>query len=98
MRGFGASALKTASHPFGENAVEPVVELRAQAGEGRDLAPQVGAELGGEGVGRRVEKELWPLFRSRFLALEEAIDVAARGRDAQARAPQGPPPAGPPEL
>src|SRR5918998_412531 len=98
MRGFGASALKTASHPFGENAVEPVVELRAQAGEGRDLAPQVGAELGGEGVGRRVEKELWPLFRSRFLALEEAIDVAGRVRYAEDQARQVRHQAGPEEL
>src|SRR5829696_2641720 len=94
----GASIPKTASHPFGEDAVEPVVEFRVQAGEGRDLAPQVGAELGGEGVGRRVEQELWPLFRSRFLAIEEAIDVAGRVGNAEDQARQGRNQAGPEEL
>src|ERR687897_1047978 len=99
MRGFGRlESPKSASHPFAEDAVKLCVEFRAQAGEGRDLAPQVGTELGGEGVGRRVEQELRPLFRRRFLAPEEAIDVAGRVGYAEDQARQVRHQAGPEEL
>jgi hypothetical protein len=74
------------------------MEFRAQAGEGRDLAPQIGAELGGEGVGRRFEQELRPLFRCRFLASDEAIDVAGRVGYAEDQARQVRHQAGPEEL
>src|SRR5215212_3882972 len=58
--------------------MEPGVEFGAQAGDGGDLAPQVGAELGGEGVSRRVEQEYWSLFRRRVLTPEQGVDVAGR--------------------
>src|SRR5215211_5076560 len=85
-------------HSFGQNAVKPGVEFRAQAGDGRDLDPEVGAELGGEGVGRRVEQELWPLFRCGFLAPEPAVDVAGRVGYGEDQARQVRHHAGPEEL
>src|SRR5919112_6539508 len=98
MRGIGGLDPNTASHPSAEEAVEPRVEFRAQAGDGRDLAPQVGAELGGEGVGRRVEQELWPLLWCWLLAPEEAVYVAGRVGYAEDQARQVRHRAGPEEL
>src|SRR5215218_3555459 len=99
MRGCGWPGPPTsASHSFAEEAVKPRVEFRAQAGDGRDLASQVGAELGGEGVGRRVEQELWSLFKRRFLTLEEVIDEAGRVGYAEDQARQVRHQAGPEEF